>query len=122
MSPIRNVPGAGGVGRPNAPQQGASAGPKFADILKSKLDGVRWSAHAAERIAARGITLTDADRNRIDAALQLARQKGSRNSLFLLKDVGLVVSVANRTVVTAIDKADLKERVFTDIDSTVILD
>ena len=47
--------------------------------------------------------------------------KGSKESLILLRDLALVVSVNNRTVITAIDKARQKERVFTNIDSTVIL-
>jgi flagellar operon protein len=40
--------------------------------------------------------------------------------LILLDDVALVVSVANRTVITAIDGDSLKENVFTQIDSAVI--
>ncbi len=38
----------------------------------------------------------------------------------MLDDVALVVSVANRTVITAIDGENLKENVFTQIDSAVI--
>jgi len=34
--------------------------------------------------------------------------------------VALVVSVRNRTVITAVDKERLKENVFTNIDSAVI--
>ncbi|MBI2919466.1 MAG: hypothetical protein HYY18_00110 [Planctomycetes bacterium] len=123
MSPIRNVGGVGGAGQPQGPQGGRPAGgPKFADILKAKLEGVKWSGHAQERLASRGISLTDRDRALIDGAFRKASEKGSRNSLFLLRDIGLIVSVENRTVVTAVDKADLKERVFTEIDSTVILE
>lgn len=123
MDPIRNIPGVGNAGASQrAGQPAATGGPKFADVLKSKLEGLKWSAHAQERLKSRGIVLSDSDKQRIDGALRKAAEKGSRNSLFLLRDIGLVVSVQNKTVVTAVDKADLKERVFTEIDSTVILD
>jgi len=52
--------------------------------------------------------------------VEKARQKGGRETLILLGDVALVVSVVNRTVITAIDGESLKENVFTQIDSAVI--
>ncbi len=123
MDPLRNIPGLGNAAAPQrAGQSPAAGGPKFADVLKSKLEGLKWSAHAQQRLQSRGIALSDRDRQLIDGALKKAAEKGSRNSLFLLRDIGLLVSVQNKTVVTAIDKADLKERVFTEIDSTVILE
>ena len=39
----------------------------------------------------------------------------------LVDDVALVVSVKNRTVITAMDKDQLKENVFTNIDSAVVV-
>jgi len=49
-----------------------------------------------------------------------ASAKGSRSSLVLLDEMALVVSVRNRTVITAMSKDNLKENVFTNIDSAVI--
>ena len=39
----------------------------------------------------------------------------------LMDKAALVVSVPNRTVITAVDKAALKENIFTNIDSAMIL-
>ena len=50
-----------------------------------------------------------------------AAQKGSQDSLILMNDTALVVSVKNRTVVTAMDGASMKDNVFTNIDSAVIV-
>ncbi|NUN48104.1 MAG: hypothetical protein HUU15_04655 [Candidatus Brocadiae bacterium] len=123
IDPLRNVPAPGGPLSAPRPLAGAQAGTaKFADVLKAKLGEVRWSAHAQERLKSRGISLSDRDRSLIEAGVRKVSEKGSRNSLLLLRDIGLVVSVQNRTVVTAVDRADLKERVFTEIDSTVILE
>jgi flagellar operon protein len=59
---------------------------------------------------------------RLEAAVERAEAKGSRDSLILLDELALVVSVRNRTVVTAMDEANRKEHVFTNIDSVVIAD
>jgi flagellar operon protein len=50
-----------------------------------------------------------------------AAAKGARESLVMMDDVALVVSVKNRTVITAVDRAHLKDNVFTNIDSAVIV-
>jgi len=48
-------------------------------------------------------------------------QKGGRESLIMLGDAALVVSVRNRTVITAMDRASMQGNVFTNIDSAVII-
>lgn len=94
----------------------------FARILESKLQqpGLKFSAHAAKRLESRGIKLTDEQLRTLEEAVEKARKKGGRETLILMGDVALVVSVVNRTVITAIDGESLKENVFTQIDSAVI--
>ena len=53
--------------------------------------------------------------------LQRLEKKGARDSLVLMQDLALVVSVKNNTVITAVDGESLKENVFTNIDSAVIV-
>ena len=50
-----------------------------------------------------------------------AAAKGAKESLVLVDNAALVVSIKNRTVITAVDQAHLKENVFTNIDSAVIV-
>ena len=64
--------------------------------------------------------MTTQDLARLDAAVGRARAKGARESLVLLDDLALVVSVRNQTVITATDAASRKDNVFTNIDSAVI--
>ncbi len=92
----------------------------FSDILDSKLT---VSKHATSRLQSRNIQLEKEDWDRIAKGLEKAAGKGAKESLFLVddKDVALVVSVKNRTVITAVDKNHLKENVFTNIDSAVIV-
>lgn len=108
----------------NAPQPAAGkvgGNSPFAQVLDQKLTGepVRLSQHAQERLRSRGITLTDADMKKLEGAVDSVAQKGGKESLILMGDAALVVSVKNRTVVTAMDRQGMKGNVFTNIDSAV---
>ena len=103
-------------------------GPSFADTLAaaSALKGITFSGHAQTRLASRQINLSEADLGKLSGALDKAASKGARSSLVLMDSagsgrVGLVVSVPNRTVITAVDTQGLKENIFTNIDSAMIV-
>ncbi len=96
----------------------------FAQALESAVRdtrGVRFSAHATERLRERNLTVTAADEARIGKALDAAAAKGARETLLLTDRYGLVVSVPNRTVITAVPRTELADAVFTKIDSAMIL-
>ena len=57
---------------------------------------------------------------RLDRAVALADNKGARDSLVMINNTALVVSVKNNTVVTVVDKDSAVGNVFTNIDSAVI--
>lgn len=100
-----------------------NAGKSFAEILDENQRNmeVKLSAHAQERLKQQNITISQQDMNRITEATNELQKKGSRESLMILRDLALVVSINNRTIVTAVDKSRQKDRIFTNIDSTVIL-
>ena len=87
-----------------------------------KLKGVRFSAHALQRLSARNIQLTAEDKAKIAEAIDRAQAKGAKDSLVLVHGAALVVSVKNRTVVTILDRSELRGNVFTNIDSAVVMD
>jgi len=93
-------------------------GPDFQSILSDRL---KVSSHAQTRLESREIQLDAAAWERVMAGVERAAQKGSRESLVMVDDVALIVSVKNRTVITAVDQERLKENVFTNIDSAVIV-
>lgn len=84
-------------------------------------EGVKFSNHAIERMRTRGISYSPEDVGRISEAVSRAAAKGSKDSLILMNDSALIVSVKNNTVVTVMDKTALKENVFTNIDSTIVM-
>lgn len=91
----------------------------FAEILEQQ--SLKFSRHAQERIAQRGIALDAARLRRIQEGVERAAAKGARDSLILLDNLAFVVSIKNRTVITAVDEENLKGSVFTNIDSAVIV-
>jgi flagellar operon protein len=96
----------------------------FKDILNrtvSNNDSFVISNHAAERLQNRNISLNLSDMNKINEGINKAEEKGSKECLILYKDVALVTSIKNRTIITAMDKESSKGNVFTNIDSVVML-
>jgi flagellar operon protein len=91
----------------------------FQDVLQTKL--VRFSHHAEERLRQRGIEFEPEQLAKIDAAIDKAASKGAKDSLMLINDTALIVNIKNRTVVTAMDEASMKDNLFTKIDSAVII-
>jgi len=81
---------------------------------------LQFSGHALKRLEDRNIFLDEQDLVRIDEAVNRAAAKGSRETLVLDGDNAFVVNIPNRTVITAVDQMELRDRVFTQIDSAVL--
>jgi flagellar operon protein len=114
-----------GTPQPASPARAGTptGGPSFGDVLGravEKTQPLRWSAHALQRIERRSIDVNGAVGERLEAGVQRAAAKGARDSLVLVDETAFVVSVRNRTVITAVDREHMKEQVFTNIDSAVI--
>jgi flagellar operon protein len=99
-----------------------SASP-FARILDDKLpgQGIRFSQHAQERLRSRGITLSESDLRGLAGAMDSVAKKGGKESLIMQGDTAFVVSVANRTVITAMDRKSMAGSVITNIDSAAVI-
>jgi len=86
-----------------------------------KTQSLKFSAHAQERLSLRNINLSADDINRMNQAVNKAASKGAKQSLLVMDKQAFIVSVPNRTVITALDEGSMKENVFTNIDSAVIV-
>ncbi len=96
----------------------------FKEMFSQELAGDRnisFSKHASQRLYSRGIEIGEEKLNAIANAVDKAAEKGSKDTLILSDDTAFVVSVENRTIITAFDKDDLREGVVTSIDSAVII-
>jgi flagellar operon protein len=77
---------------------------------------LKISNHAQKRMSARKLNLADDDYVQISKAVSELQEKGSRESLLLYKDMGLIANVQNRTIITAMDMNEIGT--VTNIDST----
>jgi flagellar operon protein len=123
-NPAITPPGVGGPARP-APARPGTNQPlvPFDSVLRGTIEGaqdVRLSGHAIERLQRRGIDFDQVMSQRLNDGVNRAAAKGSRDALVLVDGTAFVVSVANKTVITAVDPSSMKDRVFTNIDSAVI--
>ena len=99
-----------------------SGGTSFRDLLTAAADerSLHLSEHALKRVEERQIPLAGAQLDRLSSALDQLSQRGSRQSLVMLDQYAYVVNAPSRTVVTAVDSSQSKEKVFTQIDSVII--
>lgn len=141
INPLGHAPIDPGLGR-TAPSTGTSsrrasspgdlqkpASSDFRRLLDRQIgqdQAVRFSAHALNRLQSRSIPFSDEAMSRLTDAVNRAQAKGAREALVLMpgasgsEDLAFVVSVPNRTVITAMDGSHTQENVFTNIDSAVV--
>jgi flagellar operon protein len=82
---------------------------------------VQFSKHAQQRVEQRGIEITDNLINELNTAVSMARSKGSKDLVVIDGNGAFIVNVPNKVVVTAISGEEMKDNVFTNIDSAVII-
>jgi flagellar operon protein len=124
-NPALHPPGVSGPAAPAVapaarPGQPAAPARSFQEILADRTSGMQFSGHAVDRLKRRGIEVDESTLQRLEGAVDRAASKGSRESVVFVDDTAFVVSVRNRTVITAVDNAHMREQVFTNIDSAVI--
>jgi flagellar operon protein len=102
------------------PKTEAVRGPSFGDVLAEKTGQVQFSGHALQRVRRRGIEVDAGTLERLQSGVDRAAGKGARESVVFVDSTAFVVSVRNRTVITAVDRDHMKDHVFTNIDSAVI--
>ncbi|WP_026888287.1 TIGR02530 family flagellar biosynthesis protein [Clostridium beijerinckii] len=103
---------------PSGKQKEAS----FQDVLddvKNKDQSFNVSKHAASRL--NEINFTKEDMEQIQKGFKIAQDKNSKNTVMLYKDIALIASVENKTLITAVEKDRAKDNIFTNVDSVVIL-
>lgn len=93
----------------------------FASILENKANELKFSKHANIRLETRHIDLSAEQMERLNNGKEMSSEKGIKNSLVMLDDYAFIVNVPNNTVITAMDKTETKNNVFTNIDGAIIV-
>ena len=97
----------------------------FDQVLQQKLqqtqNQLQFSKHSQERIQQRGIEMTEDLLAQMNEAADSARQKGAKDVVMITQQAAFVLSVANNTVITAMNGNEMKNNIFTKIDGAVLL-
>lgn len=103
-------------------QHGAAG--SFSKLLKEQVEqenGVRFSKHAAQRVQQRGIQMTETLLDSLNQAVGKAREKGAKDVVVISSQAAFIVNVANNTVITSMTGAEMRDNIFTNIDSAVVV-
>jgi len=105
--------------------QKATDGQTFHEILENSRartqEKVKFSKHAAGRLADRNIELTNSQIDRLQQAAEKAQLKGIKESLVIVDQLAFIVNIPNNTVVTALNNDESTDKIFTNIDGAVII-
>ena len=82
---------------------------------------MNFSKHAAKRMNERGIAVDNQLMNDLEQAVEDARKKGAKDVAIIGSRGVFIVNVPNNMVVTTMSQNDMRERVFTNIDSAVLM-
>lgn len=127
MNNIKNISGYRGninQNRINEALKYQSRTQSFEGIIKEKLSEskeLQISKHAKDRIEQRGITVSNALMEDLAEAVEKASQKGSKDVVIIGKEGAFIVNVQNKVIVTSMSVEEMKNNIFTNIDSAVIL-
>jgi flagellar operon protein len=91
--------------------------------VKSEIDqeGLKLSTHAKKRLEERNLEFDGNEFLKLKDAIGKLKEKGGHDSLVITGKAAYIVDVDKQTVVTAIDKNDMSQNVFTKIDSTYFI-
>ncbi len=101
---------------------------EFKELLGKQIDhtqkqhGIKLSMHAARRLNERQLSVDGDEYFKIKDAISKLKTKGGQDSLVITGQGAYIVDVKNNTIVTAMDRSQMAENVFTKIDSTIFVD
>lgn len=98
------------------------SGRSFQEILQEKLKTeVSFSKHATIRSQERNIQMSPSEMTKLNEACDKATQKGIKDALIIMDRAAFIVNTPNKLVVTVVDKNEMQNNVFTQIDGAVFL-
>ncbi|MFZ4454158.1 TIGR02530 family flagellar biosynthesis protein [Salibacterium aidingense] len=93
----------------------------LAGQLEKKAEALKVSKHAEKRLHDRDVLVTDTEWQRISEKIEEARTKGVKDAMVVTDNSALVISAENNTVITAMNRDEAAEHVFTNINGTIVV-
>lgn len=92
-----------------------------AHLQEASRQELKVSKHAHERIMERKIDISEQEWQVVSDKVFEAHSKGVKQPLVLMDQAALIISAKNATVITAMDRTEAKQQLFTNIDGTIVL-
>lgn len=89
--------------------------------IQGKDGDIKFSKHAINRMDSRDMVLNDDEFKRLKTGFNRAEEKGVKDALILMGDKAFIASIKNKIIITTVNKEQLKDNVFTNIDGAVIV-
>lgn len=96
----------------------------FRDMLQKETENgksIQFSKHASQRVRERGIVLNSSTLENLNSAVERARQKGARDVAVIGEKGAFIVNVPNNIVITTMTESEMRDNIFTNIDSAVLM-
>ena len=91
----------------------------FRELLEQQR--ISFSKHANRRTEERSIKISPEDLNRLGEAFNKAEAKGIEDALIVMDDSAFIVNAKNKVVITVMDKSEMKDNIFTNIDGAIFI-
>ena len=112
------------TGNNTVQQSGKATEGTFAGMMQQEIQkesGVQFSKHAEMRIQQRGIEVSADMMRSLNQAVEKARAKGAKDTVIISSQGAFIVNVPNNIVVTTMTEQEMKNNIFTNIDSAVLM-
>lgn len=93
----------------------------FKEVLDDQFKDLKISGHAAKRLKERNLEMDPLEFLKLKEAVSQLRKKGGNDSLVITGKAAYIIDIKNQTIVTAMDKENMENNVFTKIDSTMVI-
>ena len=101
--------------------QQSDFGAMLQEKLLQKQTALNFSKHAMNRVEERGIELTPDLMDKLAGSVEKAQEKGAVNILAFGGEQAFIINVPHSRVITTISQEEMKEKIFTNIDSAVLM-
>lgn len=89
--------------------------------IQNSDEEIKFSKHATERLNSRNMNLSSDDMLRLKTAFTKANNKGVKDALILMDDKAFIANIHSKTIITTVNKDQMKDNIFTNIDGAVII-
>lgn len=90
-------------------------------LKSTSSEDLKISKHAQERMQERDISISPEKWQTINQKVDQAKAMGITDSLVLTDKEAMVVSAANKTVITVMNREEAANQIFTNINGTIVL-